>query len=84
MNFDMLMRDHRQILDSAYPSTTFYVFSDGHASMALNHVWINALYDSFEAAKSWVGHETESEEAFAKLNAETGGKGELLLGTRAR
>lgn len=71
-------------LDPEYHDSTFYTFVNGRASMATDGVWISALYESLEAAKSWVGHEIESEEAFARLNAATGGKGELLLGARLK
>ncbi len=72
----------KQVLDPKYPHVHFYVFEDGHTSMAVHSCWVSALFESLDAAKSWVGFDLDADKAFAKLNAATGGKGELFLGSR--
>lgn len=80
----MSRQDRMPTFDEQYPDVTFYEGDDDDpaVSMAVHHCWISALFESLEAAKSWANHPNEAEEAFAKLNVATGGKGEVLLGVR--
>jgi len=74
---------HSTYHDPDLPRFVFYVAKDGSVSMSYDQVWVSALFQSLEAAKSWAPYHTiEAEESFAKLNAATGGKGEKLLGVR--
>jgi hypothetical protein len=64
------------------PDVDFYIFADGHCTMAISDVWVSATFESLDAARSWV--DFDAEEAFRALNAATGGKGPLRLGLRER
>jgi hypothetical protein len=72
------------ITDAAYPNVNFFV-GDHDVSISVHQCWVSALFESFEAAKSWANHDVEAEVAYRELNAEFDRQGkprELLLGVR--
>lgn len=67
----------RQIKDGEH---VFYQFQDGMASVAVDNVWVSAMFESLEAAKSWKGHFFDAEKEFRRLNG--GPRGEKLIGMK--
>lgn len=52
------------IVDDAHPGVRFYEFSDRSSTMAIDGSWVSAVFESLEAAKSWVGDSIEAERVF--------------------
>lgn len=53
------------IEDDELPGVRFYEFSDGSTTVAVEGVWVSAIFESYVAARSWVvdrpGDERDSE-----------------------